>query len=404
MNIKYLDRAGIASTLQKLMKDYDRYYWAVAWGTENQFSDKLALNSKKIAMIIFGTDFYGTDPKLLERFLDRKYARIIQKDSAGTFHPKVYLFIKGAKAAAIVGSANFTNGAMTKNNEAAILIDGDSSDSAITSIKAMIEDLWKKSGPIDKAFLDPYTLSYNAAKLHRDALKARRSAKVPKKNATHKRLRYWTWKEFAEMARKDPHHAFDERLRLLQEARRIFSSVTAFSELTDAERKAIAGFLTDGKEHREDCAIVNWSWFGSMWGATTFKNLIKTNNPYISEALDHIPLSGEIRKSQFDKYVSAFKKAFVVKSHKGGVATASRLLVMKRPDTFISVNSQNRSELGKDLGFAPTTLNFEKYWNQIIIPIQESTWWQTMRPKGQDGQLWDNRSAMLDSIIYEGKN
>lgn len=399
MNIQHLERAGIVSTLKRLMKDFDEYYWAVAWGTNNQFSSGLVLNSNKIKRLVFGTHFYGTDPLLLKRFLNVASVRIMPNDCAGTFHPKVYLFIKGVKAAAIVGSANFTNGAMTMNNEAAILIEGASTDESIKSIKTMIEDSWNSGCLLDKDFLDDYQLSYITKKKHLEALESKRSFKKPKEDAANKELRSWDWDKFADMARKDPYHSFEQRLKLLQVARTMFSRVNAFSDLECNERQAIAGFLSKKVKLPSDCDI-DWGWFCSMKAAGDYKNIVNNNNKYLSEALDYIPLSGEIRKEQFNRYKALFNKAFKGKTRKGGVTAASRLLTIKRPDTFICVSSRNKRGLGKDLGFAPTTLTFDKYWDEVIIPITESIWWQTDRPKGQDGLLWDMRSAMLDSIYY----
>lgn len=401
MKVTFLEQAGITKELRKLMSTFDEFYWAVAWGTVNKLSEDLIASRGKIKQLTFGTHFYQSDPELLENFKGKKFARVMPNDAAGTFHPKVYLFMNCERAAAIVGSANFTSGAMNKNNEAAILLEGAATDDTIIGIRAMVNNAWKTGKEIDQEFLDNYRLRHRATARHRRELEKQRKNVKPDDHAANKALRMWTWDQYASEVRRGRFHFFDGRLSLLKEARELFATMNSFSDMGDDERRAIAGLLSKGQTIR-DGGIDEWGWFGSMKGQGDFTSRINANNQYFSDALDAIPSNGEVWKEQFDEYVKLFGKAFEGASHKGGVPTASRLLTMKRPDMFVCVNSENRTKLGGDLGFAPTTLTFDKYWNDVIIPITESNWWQATRPSGRDGQLWDGRAAMLDSIYYEG--
>lgn len=401
MKVRFLERDAIARNLKRLMDSYDEYYWAVAWGTENKLVDQLVSNSKKTKQLIFGTDFYQTSPGLLERFKGKKFARVMPNNSGGTFHPKVYMFIKGDKAAAIVGSANFTRGGISVNAEAALYIEGEVMDDAITDIRAMVAQAWKSAMEIDQDFLDGYSIHYLATAKHRKELEKPRKAPKAKPGAKNKKLQLWSWGEYSKEVRKDPSHLFNARLALLREARRMLSSVDEFSDLSPDERRAIAGILSYGKEHRPGEPIVGWKCFGSMSGAGEFSNIVIESPKYLSEALGHIPLTGEVTKAQYDRYIACFRKAFIGKKREGGVPTASRLLAMKRPDTFVCIDSKNRRDLGSDLGFAQSMLNFEKYWNEVVMPISESVWWLSDRPSGADGALWDGRAAMLDAIYYD---
>lgn len=403
MKVTFLEQAGITNELKKLMKAFNEFYWAVAWGTENKLVDDLVADKGKIKQLIFGTHFYQSDPNLLERFKDAKFAGVMPNDAAGTFHPKVFLFIKGSKAAAIIGSANFTNGAMNRNNEAAILLEGDKSDEVMVSARKMVDAAWDRAVEIDRDFLDNYRLHYRATAAHRKALEKQRKIVKPSKDAANKGLLTWSWKEYAHKVRCDRFGAYDGRIALLQEAGEMFLRINSFDELEKQERRAIAGLLKGGSVLRVG-GTDTWGWFGSMMGMGDFQSLINSNSNYISEALDKIPLRGDVTKEQFDEYIDLFQRAFLHTVRKGGVPTASRLLAMKRPDTFVCIDVQNRVGLGKDLGFAPTTLTFDKYWDGVVMPITASTWWQTARPNGKYGLLWDGRAAMLDSIYYEGKH
>ena len=403
MKVTFLDQKRITEQLKELMHSSDEYHWAVAWGTVNKLSDYLIANKAKIKRLTFGTHFYQSAPDLLEAFKDMDTVRVMPNDAPGTFHPKVYLFINGSNAAAIVGSANFTSGAMNNNHEAAVLIEGNSSDITIQEIKALVQQAWVHGEIIDQVFLDNYRLHYRATASHRRALEKQRKSIQPKHDAPHKELRYWSWDQYVGLVKNDKFNAYAQRIALLKEAHELFSRSKSFSELNRDERRAVAGLLMDGDRLVDD-GVDNWGWFGSMRGMGDFQSIINQNNHYISDALDQIPLTGDISKEQFDEYKALFLRAFEGAARVGGVPTASRLLAIKRPDVFVCIDSQNKKGLGKDLGFAPSTLDFEKYWNEIVLPISESNWWQTQRPSGADGWLWDGRAAMLDSIYYVGNH
>jgi len=167
--------------------------------------------------------------------------------------------------------------------------------------------------------------------------------------------------------------------------------------LNEIQRREIAGIATT----KQSDSNIEWGWFGSMVGAGIFQNRINTNNTFISQALDEIPLQGEINKSNYNDFVDLFHKAFP----KGGcgVAVASRLLAMKRPDYFVCLDKQNRPKLCHEFGL-PTTVSFEMYWEDIIERVLDSVWWTSEKPKSKKQiKAWLSRVAMLDSLFYEEK-
>lgn len=397
MKVSLLDKIQIANKLEQLILEADEFYWAIAWGTKNSLYDALISKRKKIKKVIFGTHFYQTDPNLLQQFVNDPQVNVMGNDAAGTFHPKIYLFKKDEYAYAVVGSANFTNGGLNKNDEAATYIEGSFGDSFFQDLLSMVEGFWKRGEVIKQDFVDSYRLQHNATERYRRELQRNRKQTKPKTNALNQKLRFWTWREYVEQVKSRTSRRFDDRSQILMEAKQLFSKVQSFNELSDIELKKIAGLLP----YRE--GNIDWRLFGSMMGSGVFQSVINSRNQYISEALDHIPISGDITRKHYDNYIRLFEKAFEGQSRQGGVPTASRLLAMKRPDTFICVDSVNKAGLANDLGFAPSTLNFDKYWDEVIVPITESEWWQVARPTGAEGLLWDGRSAMLDIIYFTGK-
>jgi len=133
-----------------------------------------------------------------------------------------------------------------------------------------------------------------------------------------------------------------------------------------------------------------------------FQNRIKNNNIDISQALDAIPFQDSVHKSHYLDFVRFFQKAFP--DGGAGVAIASRLLTMKRPDYFVCLDKKNRPKLCEEFGIAKKSVSFEEYWDDIIERILDSVWWSSEKPsEGIELQAWQGRSAMLDVIFYEEK-
>jgi len=138
-----------------------------------------------------------------------------------------------------------------------------------------------------------------------------------------------------------------------------------------------------------------------MLGSGEYQKRINLNNAHISSALEHIPPLGEVTREQFHSYRMEFLRAFVGADRQPDMAIGTRLLAIKRPDYFVCIDSENRKDLGRDIGFAYSTLELEQYWDEVVEPITQTSWWRSDRPQGQSGQLWDGRIAMLDVIYYE---
>lgn len=398
MTTTFLSGTDISSEIKRLVSQFDDIHIAVAWGTRNPLFPLLLKNQAKIRHFLVGTHFYQTEPALLEQIKDLSVARVMDASSPSTFHPKVYLFCTKDRAAAVIGSANFTNGAMSKNVEACLLIEGARHDSTISEMMKFIDSQWKVSLPIDDDFLRDYSLQYDAKKDARASLKRFVRFKRPKKEAHKGDPLEMTWEGFLSQVKKDKYHSAEGRIAVLKEARKLISKANSFSALEEMERKSFAGTL--GPKERVN-APIEWAWFGSMFGAGVFKNRIKENHPLISAALDAIPHRGPITRQHYDSFVEQFQSAFQDEERAAGIAPGSRLLAMKRPDYFVCYDSPNKAGLSAHFGVAQSAVRLDTYWECIIEPMMHSHWWLTPRPNGQDGEIWDGRAAFLDAIYYE---
>jgi len=78
---------------------------------------------------------------------------------------------------------------------------------------------------------------------------------------------------------------------------------------------------------------------------------------------------------------------------------------MKRPDVFLCVDAQNKRSLAEDVGIVRADqLDYVRYWDEVVLRLMESPWWQSPEPSNStEKAVWNARAAMLDAIFYEEK-
>lgn len=389
MEIDFLEASAAKKELQALIEGQDEYHWAVAWGDDIDLHTALLDNKAKFRAVSFGIAFSATDPDLVEGLTGVDNAYIVERFPGGTFHPKVYAFRSGKLATAIIGSSNFTKGGLEKNREANILVSGDADEKFFRKLFKFVRKCADSGVSVDAPFAKRY-----AAKCA-----ANRSIPRPKRDpmdmsdATRAMVNIdfieMDWPIYAENIRSKKGAQQGDRIKMLRRIRAMFAARASFADLGQAKRKAIAGL-------RED-----WGWFGSMKGMGDFAKRIRLNNNALSAAVDSIPVQGEVTRAQYERFCALFEKAFLDgASHKGGVATATRLLAMKRPDTFLCICGPNKLKASSGIGFAHSTLKLENYWERVVEPIRGAAWYNSEKPSGRDGDLWEFRAAMLDVLYY----
>ena len=202
-----------------------------------------------------------------------------------------------------------------------------------------------------------------------------------------------SWPDFFARVRAEQHPPghplMQERLQVLREIRQLFAQAVHFRDLDYAGRRKIAGLFKS--------ANPNFLLFGSMQWVGRFKQAVKDNNEKISIALDEIPLEGDISRDHFQRFANLFLNAF----ERSGMALASRMLAMKRPDTFVCVNNQNREGLLQAFRVS-LSRDAEGYWD-LIERVRACAWWQAPPPAaGDEREVWAARAAFLDALFYTG--
>jgi len=400
MKVELLDARAAAKRLKKLISKHDEIHMAAAWGYDGQLADHLLKNAQKFTSVTFGVAFCQTDPDLIDRLVNLRNAFIAESKN-GTFHPKLYYFRTGSLAEAVVGSSNFTRGGLGKNWEASLHIKGNADAPVFEQIRSTLEGYRHLQKPVTAAIAKNYRLQFDAAK----KIKKPKNPVLPSDQTAWRQftspLVEMDWASYVRFVKASRFHELDKRLSLLRQTQQMFAGVGSFADLSPNQWKAIAGVIGAAQKRDAGLDAHDWKWFGSMSGMGDFANRVKEQDRWLTRAIDSIPRSGDISRGQFDSYCEHFLRAFENSHRTGGVPTATRLLAMKRPDTFVCISKPNKAGLAEALSFAPSGLSLENYWDRIIEPIRISAWFNVDRPSGKDGEIWEGRAAMLDAIYYD---
>lgn len=388
--------ADLSKQLKRLIKKYPCIAIATAWASaDTAVFNALVQHEGQIVRTVIGTHFYQTHPNVLDRFVDSiKVKFILQPD--GVFHPKVYLFWSPEAWEVIIGSPNLTVGALSKNSELSILItSNDGHPELKQEIAAVIKGYWDEASTVSQAEADNYRrlwwLKTRDLKKVADLFGERPTTKP----IVQSKVIPMDWTSYLAEVKKDKTHGFKERLALINVIRQHFKDNQHFNDMPLDVRKGIAGLPNK--------VIKNWGWFGSMKGAMTFGGLINKEHEAFSLALDEMPRKGQVTKKHYESYIAEYLKAYP--KGRDGLATATRLLAMKRPDVFLCVDAQNKRKLAEDVGIVRADkLDYERYWDEVVLRVMESPWWQSPEPSDPtEKAVWNARAAMLDAIFYEEK-
>jgi HKD family nuclease len=402
--------SDISRELVRLIEDCDSCQAAVAWASIGfEAYALLVRHASKITRMIVGTHFFQTSPKFIETFLTHPGVKFILR-SDGVFHPKLYLFSKtDGEWECLIGSPNFTSGGFGPNDEMAVLISNRDTNAleAFDNMKARLDAYWAKASPVSTPDLTRYQDAWKRKQPLINSLRQRFGDPQKDdngdggKNPMEARICRMTWPEYLQQVKNEkehpPHgHSFEGRLRVIREAKKLFSDKETFSQIDPSGRRKIAGLVKPVKADE-----TNFLWFGSMRGSGFFQQAVKDKPEKLSFALDLIPAVGPVSREAYSAYIHHFRQAIPERTL---IAPATRLLAIKRPDYFVCLDARNKAGLCKAFRIKPS-VGYEEYWDSIIERIKEAAWWNSLPPApSPERELWEARAAFLDSLYYDGKD
>jgi hypothetical protein len=384
----------------------DHIWVASAWGSANSPTTGPLLDAQrrgKLEALVVGIDFDGTDPKFLRLF--RMTARVRPPNGDSTFHPKIYLFSRGDRFDAIIGSSNLTRGGFERNLEANVHVSGSTNDAyfcqlnrfilaqAALGVKLTQRDLsryekhWQESRRSIRA-------GARSIRLESDAGEDVSRAVDPKLNVG--------WTRFVRLLRGAdgaPHDIFPRRDRLsyvdaVTDVQRSFIRKRRLKGMTTEELRHVAG-----TRHND-----RFAYFGTTSSVGNFSKLMLRSPARIDRALNNIPLGrGQaVSRTAFWAYINAFRRlARTLPRPRPSIACWSRLLAMKRPDSFLCVNGRNLPQISRAFDLrADETETPEGYW-RLHEQIWTLPWCRSTPPQSSRMRsIWNARVALLDAFYY----
>lgn len=388
------DNRVLERNLLRCLRRYEKIAFATAWASADTSVFRLLQSRKStIQQAVIGIHFYQTHPDVLDEFIGHSEVRFMLQPS-GVFHPKVFIFWNADGWEGFVGSANLTKGALAGNSEAVLLFSQD--DEGSLSLKAelvkVVRGYWDEAEAASTTSAKSYREMWKLRQPTLKRLSGQYGNTTSKNSAVSSSAMSMSWPSFYDEMQKGTEHDFRERCELLDRARNGFQSGKSFNEMEPGLRYMIAGLPTD--YHRR------WGCFGSMRGNGKYYAAVKRNDIHLSRALDLIPPDGTVTRAHYDAYLKEYMLAFPQGRH--GIATATRLLALKRPDQFVCFDKMNRNRLCENFGIKVSGMDYGRYWEEIVERIMDSVWWNAPAPtSGLELSAWKSRSAMLDAIFYE---
>lgn len=380
----------------RLLGAYKEFHAAVAWaGIGSEPFEQLALHPGRIKRMIVGLHFYQTHPDFIRTFLGHDGLRYMEQPD-GTFHPKLYLFENRPDDwELLVGSANFTGAAFERNTEATLLVR--STDPGAETIRAqaltLLDRSWQEAKPFGPVDLAAYEGAWARMQPKRRSLEANYGGTNVGLPIHRVDVCAMDWRRYMERLRTRPGGKLPERIELIQRIQNLFASHGSFESMALDDRKRVAGTYV------KDAHVFDWKLFGSMIGSGRFKWELDNRPGFMSTALDHIPAAGQVTQAHYRAFIDVFKAGTGMREP---LATATRLLAMKRPDVFVCVASKNKAALAGEFGIPAASIKLDTYWDEIIARIQDSEWWQHPTPANEEEQrIAGGRAAFLDVLYYE---
>jgi len=397
-----LSGAQTEKTILELIKSCKSFSIAVAWATSNAVFQAIKAHENKLGTMIVGIDFWQTHPDvLLWMKKSGKSNMFVGQAKGGVFHPKVFLFeFDDSKETdtLVIGSANLTAAAFSKNEEACVRVKVEKNDRSAASLITG----WTKNGiPIDAFDISDYRKNYLVkGRSVRQLLNVRGSEEF-RENPDLLKL---SFEEYYMLCTKDPYHYFQSRLALLD--------YCAKPNLSYDEFRCVAGLAPSLATDNE----LEYGLFGSMGADASFRDTIfhRTHWQVMNALYQGLSSTGVITRARAEQFIKdvenhvnhCFGNQYKKTNH---LSAASRLLAMRRPDLFFCVNGANSKRLADDLGI---TVNGKRGIKTVdgyldaVEMLRNSSWGMSRPPskamaEEELNRCWNGRVAMIDALYYE---
>ena len=363
--IRLIDEVGLYGRLQDLLSSSASVDIAMAWIRCGRPLDAIlgfAKSSPGKLRVLCGVNGFLTEPAALFQLQEAARLKIAYGTSGRKLHSKMFLFRAASATTVWVGSANLTESAFSVNRE--LVCETVDDGSAV----GIFEAYWKEFNTPDADWLQKYAALCGQ-------VPPAPSAELPNLDAPQGRPPVpEDWKSYVARLRSKDRARLDWIAGQLPEVTQIGLSNWQLLSKTDAE-KLLGIAKTYGA-------------LGRLKGAGVVKNIFYeasrknlATREKIEAALNVIPPNPSA-----PAFEPMIKRAFdiITSLDRVNVATASRLLAVRHPDRFVSVNKASIAGLSMLSGISQRDLHSSAGYVALIRWVMNQPWWSAPRSAGRD--------------------
>ncbi len=168
-------------------------------------------------------------------------------------------------------------------------------------------------------------------------------------------------------------------LKLLNVADELLNQNNDLANSSEQQRFLIGGIndLNTQKQFNFNIQLL-----GDMQNFASFKKLLKNNPIDLNKLMKIIPSTGTIDGWHFMQFIDSYQQLFLANGFKQApLFPATKLLCMKRPDQFVALSDETSEIFYQAFSIKPIKkLQFQRYWDEVITPIQQTEWFKTDQP------------------------
>ncbi|MCW8878629.1 MAG: hypothetical protein OQK04_02675 [Kangiellaceae bacterium] len=207
------------------------------------------------------------------------------------------------------------------------------------------------------------------------------------------------WKEYYQLLFElGVEYQVSNSLKLLNLADQLLNQNNVLGQLNEVQRYAVGGIADKQliKQYPFDTKLL-----GDMQTYPSFKKFLKTSPKGLSKLLSVIPKSGPIDGWHYLQFIDTYQQVTFENGIKQPhLAPATRLLSMRRPDQFVCLSDSAMDSICEAFNIKAIKKNqFQRYWDEIIVPIQTTKWFKEFQPiDTTDLPFHRARAALLERI------